>query len=472
MPKVIRPLDVYKFLPQTNCQKCGEPNCMAFAVKLIDRETKVEQCTPFFDEKEKYGDKLEKLVELLRPGVKDVVIGVGDQAVTVGSKTVVFRHELTYFNPTAIMADVHDEMSEQEILDRVKYVNEFKIERIFQELTLNMIAIRSVSDNADKFAKTVALVAKNTQKPLMIASLNPTVLEAGLKEAADRRPLIYAATKNNWSEVLNLTLKYKCPVAIFSPNDLQTLKAISHTFREQGVDDIVLDPGTFVKGSTFADTLDNFAMIRRAGVENEDRDLGYPLLAIPAMIWLSPEENEEMTKFMEALLASLLITRFADLLLVHSLDVWVLMAMLVQRQAIYTDPRFPVAVKPGLEEVGKPDEASPVFFTSNYALTYATVKADIESAKLNGYMLVVDTEGLSVQTAVAGRKLTADKVAEAIKETGLNDKVKHKTIVSPGFAARLAGELEEISGWKVLIGPRDSGDIGKFIDKVWKPEGG
>ena len=65
----------------------------------------------------------------------------------------------------------------------------------------------------------------------------------------------------------------------------------------------------------------------------------------------------------------------------------------VLRQNIYTDPRKPVAVAPGLKVFGTPDENSPVMFTSNFALTYYTVASDIESSKTNAYLIVVDAEG-------------------------------------------------------------------------------
>jgi len=146
-----------------------------------------------------------------------------------------------------------------------------------------------------------------------------------------------------------------------------------------------------------------------------------------------------------------------------------LLPNMMLRLNIYTDPRKPVAVEPGLRVFGSPDGNSPVMLTTNFALTYYTVSSDIESAKLNAYLLVVDTEGIAVDSAVAGRKLTAEKVAEAIKTSGIESKVKHRKLIIPGKAARLSGEIEELSGWQVLVGPRDSSDIPKFLQEKWSP---
>jgi acetyl-CoA decarbonylase/synthase complex subunit gamma len=167
-------------------------------------------------------------------------------------------------------------------------------------------------------------------------------------------------------------------------------------------------------------------------------------------------------------LASLLIVRFADVLILHSVDGWSLLPNVILRQNIYTDPRKPVAVEPGLKVFGTPDENSPVMFTTNFALTYYTVASDIESAKINTYLVVVDTEGIAVDSAVAGRKLTSEKVADAIKASGIESKVKHRKLIIPGKAARLSGEIEELSGWQVLVGPRDSSDIPKFLQEKWQ----
>lgn len=99
--------------------------------------------------------------------------------------------------------------------------------------------------------------------------------------------------------------------------------------------------------------------------------------------------------------------------------------------------------------------------TTNFALTYYTVASDIESGKVSGYMIAVDS-------AVAGRKLTAENVAEAVKESGVEGKVKHRKLIIPGKAARLSGEIEELSGWQVLVGPRASSDIPKFLQEKWQ----
>jgi len=461
--KELSPIDVYKLLPKTNCKECGEENCMAFATKLVNREATLQQCPPILQDK--YKEAFAKLWEMLKPPVKEIVIGSGERVAKIGGKLVMYRHEFTYFNPTAIAIDVTDEMLEDELLKRVRDVENFTYPYIGQNLKLDAIAIRSTSNDPERFKQTVKKVIENTKLPVILCSFNPNIIKSGLLVAAKNRPLIYAATKDNWKEMAELALMYDSPLAVFAPNDLKLLRSLAKTLLEFGVKDLALDPGT-VPNEGLGETISNYTMLRRSACREEDELLGFPLIGVPLVVWSNSKEMPEISSWKEACLASMLISRYADLLIMHSFEGWVLLPTVILRQNIYTDPRKPVAVQPGLKMFGAPDENSPLLFTSNFALTYYTVASDIESGGVTCHLLVVDTEGLSVESAVAGRKLTADKVAEAIKTTKVEEKVKHRNLIIPGRAARLSGEIEESSGWKVLVGPLDSSGIPKLIQDL------
>jgi len=464
--KELSPIDVYMLLPKTNCKKCGLENCMAFATKLVNREITLELCTPLLEEKQ-YEKNYQKLWDMLKPPVKEITIGTGEKAVKIGGKLVMYRHELTYHNPTPIAIDVTDEMSDEEILLRVKKTEGFSYIYIGTELKLNMIAVRSTSNDPEKFKAAVKKVVENTKLPLVLCSFHPEVLEAGLMAAPKARPLIYAATKDNWKDIAELALMYDCPLAVFAPNDLKLLRSLTKTLTTYGVKDLVLDPGTF-PNEGISDTISNFTMLRRAACRKGDELLGFPLIGTPLTAWTEHSDIPEINMWNEAYLASLLITRFADIVIMHSAEGWVLLPTTILRQNIYTDPRKPVAVEPGVKSFGKPNENSPVLMTTNFALTFYTVASDIESSGLDCYLMVIDTEGLAVDSSVAGRKLTSDKIAEALKEMKIEEKVKHRKLIIPGKAARLSGEIQELSGWEVLVGPRDSSEIPKFLQDKWK----
>lgn len=463
--KELSPIDVYTLLPKINCKECGEDNCMAFAAKVVNREVKIEQCPPLL--KKENEEAFNQLSDLLKPAVKEVIIGEGNHAYTVGGELVMYRHEFTYFNPTAIAIDVTDEMSHEELLGRVNKTEGFEYVYIGTKLSLNMIAIRSTSNDPEEFKAVVRKVAENTALPLILCSFNPEVQEAGLMVVPKQRPLLYAATKDNWRDMAELALTYDCPLAVFAPNDLKLLKSLAKTLVEYGVKDLVLDPGTFI-GEGLSDTVNNFTMLRRAACKKGDELVGFPLIGTPITAWLERGKMpQEIALWNEAYAAGMLINRYADIVIMHSTRGWSLLPIAILRQNIYTDPRKPVAVEPGLRAFGTPDENSPVMMTTNFALTYYTVASDIEASGVSCYLIIVGTEGIAVDSAVAGRKLTSEKVADAIKQTSIESKVKHRKLIIPGKAARLSGEIEELSNWQVLVGPRDSADIPKFLKERW-----
>jgi len=276
--KELSPIDVYKLLPKTNCKECGQENCMAFATKIVNREVSIDSCKPLF--KKEYEKNYAQLKELLKPAVQEVTVGVGEKAKKLGGKLVMYRHEFTYTNPTAIAIDVTDEMSENELTSRIKKTENFSFEYIGYTLKLDMIAVRCTSGDAEKFKSTVKKVSETTNLPFVICALNPAVAEAGLMAAPKAKPLIYAANTENWKDMAELALMYNCPLVVSAPNDLNTLVSLTKTLKAYGVKDLVLDPGTFLNEG-LGTTLNNFTMLRRAACKGGEELAGYPLMAVP-----------------------------------------------------------------------------------------------------------------------------------------------------------------------------------------------
>ena len=448
-------MDVYRLLPKTNCAKCGEASCMAFATKLSQKEIDLELCTQLS------ANEADKLVDVLAPAVKEIMVGKGNKAMIIGGDEVLYRYELTYYNPTPLVIDISDDMDPDAFEERVKKIENTEFERTGEILTLDAIALRNKSGDASKF-KEAAEKLKNSKLALVLCSFDPEAMKAALEAVGDERPLIYGATENNIEEMAALALEYDCPVALFVPNDLEKMKELSRILRVKGIKDIILDPGTYVNGG-IGDTLDNFVMIRRLAIEERDEDFRFPILGVPAIAWLESDEDDVNTAIKEATIAATLMDKYADVMIIHGTEIWELIPVLTLRQSVYTDPRKPQAVDPGLYEFGEVNEDSPVALTTNFALTYYTVEGDLKSGKANGYLLVLDTEGRAVDVSVAGSQFNGKSVADLIKETGIEDKVKTRKMVIPGLGAPVSGEIEDESGWEILVGPRDSSALSDFL---------
>ena len=86
-------IEIYKYLPKTNCKKCGFPTCLAFAMKLAQRAVELSAC-PDISEEAKAA-----LEAAARPPIRLVTVGAGDRKIEVGNEVVMFRHEKTFVHP-------------------------------------------------------------------------------------------------------------------------------------------------------------------------------------------------------------------------------------------------------------------------------------------------------------------------------------------------------------------------------------
>lgn len=469
--KETSPLNLYKQLPQTNCKECGEETCMAFAAGLIARTRSVDDCKPLLKEK-KYAKKLETLRSIVAPELKMVIIGTGEKQIKVGGEDVMYRHQMTFFNKAPFAYDVTDGMEEAKLVERVKKISTWKKFYIGKWESVEMIAVRSVTDDPAKFATCVKKVMENSNYPLILCSFNPAVLKAGLEVAAKARPLIYAATKENWKEVAQLANDYKVPVTLSVPFDLDALKSMAVTFAGMGLTDLILDPGTAPNGKMLQQSLLNFINLRRAAVEEAQRDIAYPVMALPINAWATTEDPVRAA-YWESVLTAAFVIRGGAIMVKHSIEAYSMMPDMHLRFNIYTDPRKPVQVKPGIYKVGNPGAESPVFVTTNFALTYYTVESDVASNGIDAYIISINTDGIGVQASVAGGQLNPTKIKDSFAETDFKwENQKYPALVLPGMAAKFSGELEDLfqGKAKIMVGPEDSGRISEWMTKFWPPK--
>ena len=442
-------IQIFKLLPKTNCGDCGVPTCLAFAMNLAAGKAELVAC-PHVSEEAKA-----QLEEASAPPIKPVTIGVGERAVKVGGETVMFRHEKRFENPPGLAILIKDTMEDSEVDDRLKRFKQFEYERVGLTLRPEMIAIKAESGDAGKFGNLVDKVTKSGDAGIILMSDDADVLAAGVKVCADRKPLIYAATKDNLDNVTSLAKENSCPVAARA-SGLEELAELTGQLNEAGINDIVIDSGSRTIRQAFEDQV----IIRSSALAKKFKPLGFPTIVLPC------EMTDDPMK--EAVIASVFIAKYGGIIVLSDFQGESLFPLLVERLNIYTDPQRPLATTEGIYEIGSPDENSPVLITTNFSLTYFIVSGEIESSKVSSYLLVMDTEGLSVMTAWAAGKFVADLIGPFVKKSGIEDKVKHRKLVIPGYAAAESGGLEEeLPGWEIQVGPRDGAHIPAYL-KAWK----
>jgi len=443
-------IEIFKLLAKTNCKECGEPTCLAFAMKLAASKAELSAC-PYVSAEVKA-----KLSEAAAPPILPVTIGVGNRALKVGGETVMFRHEKRFENPPGFALLISDSMDDAETNSRLERFSELQYERIGLVLRGNLVAVRADSGDGAKFAAVVSKVKQKSDCGLILMSTNPDVLAAGLKACADRKPLLYAATEENLDKMAELAKSNSCPLAV-KASTVEKLADLTTKLTSAGIKDLVIDSGSRTLRRAFEDQV----IIRSAALAKKFRPLGFPTIVFPGEMTDDPMR--------EAVIASIFVAKYGGIIVLSDFQGESLFPLLVERLNIYTDPQRPLATTEGIYPIGEPNESSPVLITSNFSLTYFIVSGEVESSRVPSWLLVKDTEGLSVVTAWAAGKFVADTIAPFVKKCGIADKVKHHKLVIPGHAAAESGGLEEeLSDWEILVGPREGSNIPAYL-KTWKP---
>ena len=444
-------IEIFKLLPKTNCKDCGVPTCLAFAMALAAGKAELSAC-PHVSEESKA-----KLSEASAPPIIPVTIGVGERALKIGGQTVLFRHEKRFDNPCGFAILISDTMTEAEIDARLGRFKTLQYERVGLTLRPDLVALKCDSGDAAKFEALAAKVKQSSEANIILMSEKPEVLAAGLKACADRRPLLYAANKENLAAVAELAKANKVPVAVKGSN-IDELAQLTEELNKAGVKDLVLDSGSRKLRQALQDQI----VIRSAALLKKFRALGYPTIVFPS------EMTDDPMK--EAVLASVFVAKYGGIIVLSDFQGHSMFPLLVERLNIYTDPQRPLATTEGIYPINNPTEDSAVLITSNFSLTYFIVSGEIENSKVPCWLLVKDTEGLSVMTAWAAGKFVADALAPFVKKSGITDKVKHRKLTIPGHAAAESGGLEEeLAGWKIEVGPREGSLIPAYL-KQWKAD--
>jgi len=443
-------IQIFKLLPKTNCGECGVPTCLAFAMNLAAGKAELAAC-PHVSEEAKA-----QLEEASAPPIRPITIGSGDRVLKVGGETVMFRHEKRFENPPGLAILISDTMDEPEVNARLERFSQLQYERVGLILRADLVAVKDESGDAGKFEALVNKVKQSSDGGIILMSANPDILSAGLKACADRKPLLYAATKDNVERMASLAKENSCPVAV-KGSDLDEVAELTTKLTEAGVNDIVIDSGSRTLRRAYEDQI----WIRSAALNNKFRPLGFPTIVFPCEMTSDPMK--------EAVIASIFVAKYGGIIVLSDFQGESLFPLLVERLNVYTDPQRPLATSQGIYEISGPDENSPVLITTNFSLTYFLVSGYIETSKIPSYLLVMNTDGLSVMTAWAAGKFVADAIAPFVKKSGIADKVKHHKLIIPGHAAAESGGLEEeLPDWEILVGPREGAHIPAYL-KTWKP---
>ena len=434
-------IQIYKMLPQTNCKECGYPTCLAFAMKLAAKQVELALC-PYVNE-----DAKAQLSEAAAPPVRPIQLNSNGFEVKAGNEVVLFRHEKTFYSPPGLFLRVYDTEALDVIKARAAQVDAYSVDYVGIDLTLGGVVVQAQGGD---FAAAVEAVRSVSHRPLILIGA-PEALKAGLARLnPGEKALLGKATAENWQAMADLAKEAGMPL-IVEAGSIDEMAALTEKLQGAGLKDLVLAPTQrSLRGTLLANTVS-----RRLAIKKNFRPLGFPIISFCGDIGDPARET---------VLAAQAIGKYSSFIVLDYFQPEAFYALLVLRQNLYTDPQKPIQVQPGVYEINNPTPESPVLITTNFSITYFSVANEVEGAGLPAWLVVTDSEGMSVLTAWAAGKFDAERIAKAIKGFGVADKVSKKRVVLPGHVAVLSGELEEeLPGWEIRVGPREAVDLPKFM---------
>ena len=435
----LKGIDIFKLTPKTNCKECGNPTCMAFAMKVAQGAVQIDACPHMSDEAKA------QLSEATAPPMKAVKVGAGECEHSLGGETVLFRHDKTFVSRNLFAVNVC-----QGCVDgRLPEIEKIDYERIGERMYVEALNLEFTDKES-----YLGLVEKTKGKGrlLILDCKDVDAAKAALDLCKDEKPILNGATPENFKEMVDVAKAAGVVLGVSAP-DLDALYDTVAAIEGLGYKELILD----VTGGSIKDAYANAIQVRRAALKGQDRTFGYPSIVNVAKV--APDDTA-----MQTALASMFVIKYGSVIVMDSMTYAQALPLYGLRQNIYTDPQKPMKVEPGIYPLNGADENSVCATTVDFALTYFVVSGELERSGVPVNFLISDAGGYSVLTAWAAGKFSAGTISKFMKEYDIENKIKSRTLIIPGKAAVLKGELEEkLPGWTIVVAPNDATGLVKFM---------
>jgi len=344
---------------------------------------------------------------------------------------------------------------DENIEELVEEVLNSQIERVGEFLKIDAIFLENKSSDVEKFTTALQKIINKAEIPVILGTFNPDAAKSALNLLKNNeiltknRPILFAANEDNIAQMTQIAKQYNIPLVITAKGIEKVISLIDKA-SAQGIEDLLIDTQPKTAGELMRDN----TLIRRAALKKKVKSAGYPIITF------AMRDSE----FYETVTASLAILKYSSIIVLNSTPKWKNLILFTLKQNIYSDPQVPMQVKQDIYRVGEADDMSPIIITTNFALTYFLVKGEIENSKIPTWLGIMDCDGLSVLTAWAAGKFSAGKIAQFIKESGMEEKLTHKELIIPGYVAMLKGAIEDkLPQWRVVIGPKEASALPAFL---------
>jgi len=128
---------------------------------------------------------------------------------------------------------------------------------------------------------------------------------------------------------------------------------------------------------------------------------------------------------------------------------------------------MPQPVPAELIPLNTPDDISLVIATGNNRYTLEVLTTVWSWGNTPAYFLLVDCLGNTADMAMVYGEFTAERLREALKESGLEDMVRHRHLIVPGFTEPLKADFARMTGWEIEVGPVCAVELPLFLENRW-----
>ncbi len=444
----LKGLDIFKLTPKTNCKDCGNPTCMAFAMKVASGALSIDKCPHMSDE------ALSTLSEATAPPMKSYKVA----GHSLGGETVLSRHEKTLVSKTLYAVQLCDCMDAARQDAVIASIPKVDYERISERMYVEFVYVNH--DNSKSAEDYVALVnkAKALDRPLVLGCTDVAAAKAAVEALAGTEFILNGATADNYADMSAVAAGAKALLGVRS-DSLEDLHALVEKLEAAGNKNLILDVGT----ASIKDAYAGAVQIRRAALKDGDRSFGYPSLVNVAAL-----SNGDA--HLEAALLSLFTCKYGSIVVCSEMTYAKALPLYGLRQNIFTDPQKPMKVAPGIYPINGADENSPCCLTVDFALTYFLVSGELERSKMPVNLLITDASGMSVLTAWAAGKFSSSSIKKFFDEFDINNKIKSRALIIPGKVAVMKGEIQDkLPEWSVIVGTTEAVQLVKYLrDEEWK----
>lgn len=156
-------LQIFKYLPaakkaeNSNCKKCGCPTCMAFALKLAKKQVEISNC-PYAPQ---------DLKEFFEQNSKQPQNTIEINGLKIGGENVLYRHEKTFVNKTAIAILIDTELKGWQ--EKLKRVRDFEITRVSETMKIDLVILKG--EAPAEFTKGLNVISYEEFKSLPVEVL-------------------------------------------------------------------------------------------------------------------------------------------------------------------------------------------------------------------------------------------------------------------------------------------------------------